>query len=111
VKTEKLKEDQTFNVLATFHLVVKVRTGESVVECLRDQTEYIAEPRSASGVVIAMNAKKFDILSEKGSKTIFEDCQEKPKATPVKKSDKKTCGNCTNESCSMLSSVCKRWKG
>ena len=46
------------NIDATFHLVVKVNKDTDIEHMLKKETEWIGEPESAAGVVVAMRLKE-----------------------------------------------------
>ncbi len=52
------KNTRTVNVEATFSMVVKLNEDTDLLTMLRDNTEYLAEPKNADGCVIAMRFKK-----------------------------------------------------
>jgi len=55
-------DGKVFNVNVTFHVLVKANDPERLKELLFDETEWLGEPRSRGGCVIAMKPKKMEVI-------------------------------------------------
>lgn len=54
---------KTITMEATFSLVVKVNKGIDPITMLKEETEFISEPTSPNGFVMAMNLKNVKEVS------------------------------------------------
>jgi len=112
-----VREDQTVNIIGTFHMVVKINKGVDVDELLRKNTEYIADPMNNDGVVIVIHPKSFTLL-EQGVHTLISDEEvvieeDNVKANPqviyVEPNTVKECRTCGSKTCGMLAGSCANW--
>jgi hypothetical protein len=109
------KEDETYNVLGTFHLVVKVKAGEDINDVLFNGTDWLAEPLNGKSVVISMIPKLFNqITGGKVVETYSAKAEVDIVAPVVKKKsctkEVKECRTCGSKTCGMLAGVCKKWE-
>lgn len=58
------------NIEVTFSLVVNANKGVDIADMLRNETSWIGEPESASGVVVAMNLTEICEVNNGNKKVI-----------------------------------------
>lgn len=54
--------DESVRVNATFSMVVKIKKGTDVATLLKAETEFLAEPKTANGLVVAMNLQNIEVI-------------------------------------------------
>ena len=56
------------NVSVTFNVVIAINEGVDVKEFIFRETEWLGEPKSGNGCVVAINPKSFEILNKERKK-------------------------------------------